>query len=490
MSGRVAAAALVGVVLLAACTGAGSREATGEPDQPVTSGKPRTPASSSGPPPVLSTSAPGTPATSLPTATHPPPEHVEPLVLAFDVHRRPLRLTERQARQVLAGPATSWEALDQPGGRLVVRRGPGAVDAAATRGSVLAVVPASSVRPTVQVATVAGIDPMRQPTRYPITTTAPQDLPEITTVTFVGDIMLGRRVATEAPGGAGATLQPLSDRLAAADLTIGNLESTLSDDGLPRQGDDSFAADPSELRALNRAGFDLLSLANNHTGDYGDRALRQTLRRIEASPIDHVGAGQDAAEAWRPVVLQADGIRFGLVAFNAIGETPRATQAAPGAAEIRMQPRTGPLNRADLDRMRRNVSRLAQRVDVVMVLPHWGDQYTNVPHPDQRRVGAALVRAGADVVVGGHPHWVQGVQVEHGGLVAHSLGNFVFDMDFSVPTREGALMELVFWGGVLRQARFTPYVIGADFAPRIVRGARADRILDRIWETSDVPFRR
>ncbi|MGH3506417.1 MAG: CapA family protein [Nocardioidaceae bacterium] len=490
MCARVAAAAAVGLLALSACTDAGSPEAAGGPDQRASSDSPSSPASSSGAPRAGSTGTTGTPATTSPTTPNSTPEYVEPLVLAFDVHRRPLRLTERQARLLASGDVSSWRVLGQSGRQIVVRRGPSAVDVATSRPDVLAVVPASSVRPTVQVATVDGIDPMRQPARYPITTPAGQNRPEITTVVVAGDIMLGRRVASEAPGGAGATLLPLSDRLAAADMTIGNLESTLSDDGFPRQGDDSFAADPSVLRALDRAGFDLLSMANNHTGDYGDRALRQTLRRIEASPIHHVGAGQDAAGAWRPIVLESDGIRFGFVAFNAIGETPRATRARPGAAEIRMQPRTGPLNRADLDRMRRTVSRLAERVDVVMVLPHWGDQYTNIPHPDQRRVGAALVRSGADVVVGGHPHWVQGVQVERGGLIAHSLGNFVFDMDFSVPTREGALMELVFWGDVLRQARFTPYVIGADFAPRLVRGPRADRILDRIWETSDAPFRR
>jgi poly-gamma-glutamate synthesis protein (capsule biosynthesis protein) len=341
-----------------------------------------------------------------------------------------------------------------------------------------------------QVATVAGIHPLSKPRRYPITVPADEPIPEVTRVTLAGDIMLGRRVAAEAPGGAGTTLQPLRQRLASADLTIGNLESTLSDDGRPRQpGDDSFYADPSVLRALDRAGFDLLSLANNHTGDYGERALRQTLRRIDRSPIDRVGAGVDAAEAWQPAVLSSGGVTFGFVAFNAIGETPRAAAARPGVAEIRMQPRTGPLDRGDLRRMSGIVERLSRRVDVVIVLPHWGDQYTNVPDPDQRVVGAALVTAGADVVVGGHPHWVQGVQMQRGRLIAHSLGNFVFDMDFSVPTQEGALLELVFWGDELREAHFAPYVIGADFAPRLVRGDRAEPILERIWDASDPPFR-
>jgi poly-gamma-glutamate synthesis protein (capsule biosynthesis protein) len=473
-------------VLLAAtaCTGSETADDASGGLDPTAVGTPPTSTAST----PSTSSDPSTPSTSV--EPPPQPEYVEPLVLALDVHRDPLRVSEREARQIIDGEITAWEALGQPGGAIVVRRGPAAVAAAASRRDVLAVVPATQIGPTVQVATVGGIHPLKEPRRYPITVPADEPIPEVTRVILAGDIMLGRRVASEAPGGAGMTLQPLSQRLAAADLTIGNLESTLSGDGIPQQpGNDSFHADPAVLRSLDRAGFDLLSLANNHTGDYGERAFVQTLRRMDASPIQRVGAGLDAAEAWRPVVLSSGGVRFGFVAFNAIGETPRATRKRPGAAEIRMQPRTGPLDRSDLRRMSRTVSRLAARVDVVIVLPHWGDQYTNVPWPDQRVVGAALTEAGADLVVGGHPHWVQGVQMHRGRLIAHSLGNFVFDMDFDVETQEGALMELVFWGEELREARFTPYVIGSDFAPRLARGERAQTILDRIWETSDPPFR-
>jgi poly-gamma-glutamate synthesis protein (capsule biosynthesis protein) len=268
-------------------------------------------------------------------------------------------------------------------------------------------------------------------------------------------------------------------RLARADLTVGNLESTLSRDGAPRQGDDSFAAPPAVLAGLGAAGFDVLSLANNHTGDFGPRALRQTLRGVGRSPVEHVGAGRDRRAAWRPVVVRRNGVRFGFVAFNAIGETPRATATTPGAAEVRMPPRTGPLSLADLRRATETVRALDRgRADVVVVLPHWGEQYTHVPVPAQRRVGRALVEAGADAVVGGHPHWVQRVQLHRGRPIVHSLGNFVFDMDFMRQTQEGVLADLVFAGDALRVVRFTPYVIGADFAPRVVRGARARAVLD------------
>jgi poly-gamma-glutamate capsule biosynthesis protein CapA/YwtB (metallophosphatase superfamily) len=421
------------------------------------------------------------PSESVPTAR-------QPLVLAFDLHRPALDLTSARAQRIVAGEPMRWSDLGQAGGAIRVRRDAGAIAAAARDPRVVAVVPGSELRPMVQAARVDGVDPLRHPARYPLTTASDRPPGPVTTITVVGDIMLGRGVGAAHADDPGAPLQPLAGRLRAADLTVGNLESTLSDDGAPRQGDDSFAADPAIVGALAAAGFDLLSLANNHTGDYGSGALRQTLRRLERSPIRGVGAGVDAAEAWRPVVLRAGEMRIGFVAFNAIGETPRATGSSPGAAEVRMQPRTGPLNRDDLRRLTDSIEDLSGRTDVVIALPHWGDQYTAVPVPDQRRVGAAMIDAGADLVVGGHPHWVQGIQTHRGRLVVHSLGNFVFDMDSSFETEEGVILELVLWGSEVMAARFVPYVIDADYVPRRAVGPRADATLDRMWSASDPPF--
>jgi poly-gamma-glutamate synthesis protein (capsule biosynthesis protein) len=245
----------------------------------------------------------------------------------------------------------------------------------------------------------------REPSASESTTSTTDDLPA-TTVLITGDVMLGRRVGARLArvGDPAAALRPIARRLAAADLTIGNLESTLSRAGAPRQGGDSFAADPSARRGLRLAGFDVLSLANNHTGDFGPRALVQTVQRVRKAGIRPVGAGEDLDRAAKPVLVTRNGVRFGIVAFDAIGETPAATGVRPGVLRVRMQPRTGPLVRSDLDRVLDIVRGLRERVDVVLVLPHWGTQYTTRTVRDQRVVARALVRAGADAVVGGHPH--------------------------------------------------------------------------------------
>ncbi len=328
----------------------------------------------------------------------------------------------------------------------------------------------------------AGSPPDAAPPRTapPLTDAPPaptlQREPVRTRLLVVGDLMFGRRVAD--PARPVHALRFLAPRIRAADLAVGNLESTLSDAGVPQQpGDDSFAAPPGTLAGLDRLGFDALSLANNHTGDFGVPAMLESVRRFRTSGVTGFGAGRDLAAAGRAAVLEHEGVKFGFLGFNAIGETPRATPTTPGALSIRMPPRTGPLQRADLAHVTGLVRDLASRVDVVVVLPHWGTQYTHVAEPVQSVVGRALVRAGADLVVGGHPHWVQGLERVGDAVIAHSLGNAVFDMDFMEQTMEGVTLTATFRDDRLVDVVLGPYRLGADFAPRPVRGQAAAGIL-------------
>lgn len=424
-----------------------------------------------------------------------------PLVFAVHPTREVSPVREAAARRLLRQSGERhWSAIGQPGGEMRVVTAPG-VDAAGARAAdsaasaraaartddrTLALLPADAVDPTVRVLRVGGVHPLREPDAYPLRTrgAAPAS---VATVTVVGDLMLGRRVREAHPGRPTAALRPLAGRLAAADVTVGNLESTLSAAGAPTQ-DDAFAADPSVGAGLRKAGFDVLSMANNHVGDFGETALRQTLRRVHASGIASVGAGPDRAAARSPVVIEANGTRIGFYATDSIGETPAATAETPGTNRLDMPPRTGPLDRGALREVTGDLRRLAKRVEVVVVLPHWGTQYTHLPEPSQRRVARAFARAGADVVAGGHPHWVQGWERIGGATVIHSLGNFVFDMDFSRQTQEGVFVEITLWDGEVRGVEPVPYVIGRDFAPRRARGDRAARILGDVRSTSTGPY--
>jgi poly-gamma-glutamate synthesis protein (capsule biosynthesis protein) len=403
-----------------------------------------------------------------------------------------------QARALVRDGVTRWSAVGQIGGRMRVistLRGRSAREVLRAVGEddrVLGVLPASEVDPSVRVLEVGGRHPLRDPARYPLEIPARTEVPEVTTVSVVGDIMLGRRVgrAAAAAGDAFRSLRPLADRLASAEITVGNFESTLSDNGPATQGGDSFAADPDVLPGLQRAGFDVLTLANNHVGDYGDRAMRQTFREFERADLATVGAGRDLSAARAPVVIERDGVSVGFLATDSIGETPAATTGRAGTNRLDMPPRTGPFDEGDLRRITGDIEALADRVDTVVVLTHWGTQYTHRPEPSQRRAARAFAAAGADLVIGGHPHWVQGWERIGATPVVHSLGNFIFDMDFAVKTRQGVFVEIVLWGGTVKAVEPVPYVIGDDFAPRPVRGARAQRILDDVWSTSRGPWAR
>ncbi|WP_433157352.1 CapA family protein [Kribbella sp. CA-247076] len=409
------------------------------------------------------------PARPSPSATIPTtPATTQPLVLAIHPTRAAQDIDLTTARSIVRGTVRSWRGFRV-----------GSLRQAQRSTTTLALVPASAAGPSIRPVTIAGIDPFKDPARYPLRTPGPQPTAPVIDLTAGGDVMLGRRVATAAArtGDVSRPLRAIGPRLASADLTVLNLESTLSRAGTPQQGGDSFAAPPGVVAGLRAAGVDVLSLANNHTGDFQQRALLETVRLVRAGGIQPVGAGGNLTEAARPAIVERDGVRFGFLAFNAIGETPRATASSAGAFSLRMPPRTGPLNAGDLATVTRAVTALKAAVDVVVVLPHWGQQYTHTPVPAQRTVADALTKAGADLVIGGHPHWVQSVQFLPGKVVAHSLGNLVFDMDFSQQTQEGVLLELTYWGKSLKAARLTPYVIGSDFSPRVVTGTRAEQIL-------------
>ena len=217
-----------------------------------------------------------------------------------------------------------------------------------------------------------------------------------------------------------AALAPMRRLLRGADLTVGNLESTLSTDGEPQQGNDSFGGSPALVPVLEGRG-----LRRAVAGQQPHRRLR---RAGAAADRAHPAAEPDpavrgAATTWPrrpspPCSRRRTGRRTRSSASTRSARRRWRPDDSPGALSVRMPPRTGPLDADDLRRVTRAVRQAQREADVVVVLPHWGTQYTHVPVPEQRTVARRLVAAGADLVVGGHPHWVQGVDAVDGVPVA------------------------------------------------------------------------
>lgn len=433
------------------------------------------------------------------------PAHDVPIALVTHLSRGATEVTEQQARGLLTGRLNDWTALgDEAGPLRIITAGvseaseflptaadpAAAVSAAADDPGTLAIVPATAVTPRVRALEVDGISPVGSPADYPLTTRAVAPAGAMLKTLIVGDIMLGRRVgqALDRLDDPSAPFRPLAERLAAADITVGNLESTLSTSGAPTQGGDSFAADPEVLAGLELAGFDVLSVANNHIGDFGARAIGETIAELRGGGFIPVGGGTNLARARRPAIVERTGLRIGFIATDSIGETPAATADRPGTNRVNAPPRTGPLDRRALARVSADIRALDARVDLVVVLPHWGTQYTHAPERSQRTMAKAFADAGADLVVGGHPHWVQGWETIGDTTVIHSLGNFIFDMDFMAKTQVGIAVEVTSWGGRVLAVEPIPYAIGADFVPRPVQGRAAEQILDQVRSTSRPPY--
>jgi poly-gamma-glutamate synthesis protein (capsule biosynthesis protein) len=269
-------------------------------------------------------------------------------------------------------------------------------------------------------ATVPTLSPSPTATEPPPTAT-PDTRP--VTVAITGDIMLARSVNQRmlATGG-NFPFDYTADYLRGFDLTVGNLECVVSTLGSPIPGKQfTFEADPLGFHRLAAAGFDIVSVANNHSGDYGKAAFSDMLANLPAYGITPLGGGANLAAAHTPVIRTLRSTTIGFLAYCEIGpEDFAATAAVPGHAWL------------DPDRVRADVAALRPRADFILVFTHWGIEYQPLESAEQQAMARVAVDAGADFVVGAHPHIIQPDEVYHGKPIVYSLGNFVFDEMYGV----------------------------------------------------------
>ena len=277
----------------------------------------------------------------------------------------------------------------------------------------------------------------------------------------VGDVMLGRGIADES--------QPfvaVAPWLRSADLTLGNLECVISQGGSPQPGPYRLRAPLSATATLRDAGFDVLGLANNHALDFGPGGVAETVARLREAGIAAVGAGPDSEAATRPLIREVDGVRLAFLAFNAVPDPEDGSED------------TG-WTRAVWDRAQATATVAAARpeADGVIVSVHWGYEYDLRPHPAQRDAAQALLDAGADLVIGHHPHVVQGTQTNGSRFVAYSLGNFVFDQEQG-EMRQGLVLRAFFDAQGLRAVQALPLWAGPR--PRLMALDEAASLLARV----------
>ena len=290
-----------------------------------------------------------------------------------------------------------------------------------------------------------------------------------------GDVMVDRTVRSFInANGAGAVLRGIATQLEAGDAAWVNLESPLSTLGSPTPGKDyTFEGPPSMVPALAAAGIDLVTLGNNHSADFGQAALADTIERLEKAGVQVVGAGLNDEDAWTAAIVEtAGGATVGFLAWSDVLWPGYRATSAPGVAE----------GRTELPRMKRAIKALAAEVDYVVVGYHWGIEYEHYPYGLQTNEAHLAIDAGADLVIGHHPHVLQGIETYKGRLIAYSLGDLVFD-HHSIETGQTVLVDAVL---TPRGATATliPVFVSSGGIPAVQHGAAGKTILSLVKQYS------
>ena len=262
------------------------------------------------------------------------------------------------------------------------------------------------------------------------------------------DVKGGPLLSVHPTGGGGV----LRSRLADADLAIVNLEGPAPDAHVNSRDSLNFTFDPALLVGLKNAGIDAVSLANNHIKNGGAQGVIQTIQHLDAIGLPHTGAGANTASARQPVWLAADGLKVAFLAYSAVGTQNWASARTPGAAPLRQADVA-----ADIKAVR------AAGANIVIVMPHWGEEYSYSLSATQTGDAAVFVAAGADLVLGSHSHWVGGIETIPGpdgpAFIDYSLGDFLFNLNHDRQSQEAVLATMTFSGTRLVQVGLDPTVM-------------------------------
>lgn len=233
----------------------------------------------------------------------------------------------------------------------------------------------------------------------------------------------------------------------ASDLMVANLENPISERGEPISNKQYlFRAHPNSLSLLHFLGIDAVSIANNHTLDYGEEAFTDTLQILKENNISYLGGGTTRKEANEPLYVKRKNVKIALIASSRVIPNVNwyATDDKPGVAGF-----------YDTSLLFHSVKEAAHNADIVVVYLHWGEESKEFPASYQKEVAKQLIDAGCHVVVGAHPHVLQGIEFYKNGVIMYSLGNFIFTNHF----RDSIIFSTTFEAGKLIQVHVTPVSI-------------------------------
>ena len=284
-----------------------------------------------------------------------------------------------------------------------------------------------------------------------------------------GDIAINRKPEED-------TFGKLKRILQISDFTFGNLELPLSKIGRKQSGKICLRGDPAMAKTLQDAGFDLMSFANNHALDYGEKAFIETIELMHSKQISIAGAGKNLKQSREAAIIEKEGFKLGMLCFSSI--IPNGFDAKfnrPGINPVRVKtkyifkggeheyPGTLPEEKTytlqnDLERMKKDIQTLKKKVDVILVNHHWGTSMTHRVKDFEKEIAHASIDSGADIVLGGHPHVLQGIEFYKKKPIVYSMGNLIFDFDIPFFTQT-TKQTFIFGCELNKNGAKNPYLI-------------------------------
>jgi hypothetical protein len=319
---------------------------------------------------------------------------------------------------------------------------------------------ATTARPTTTAPKRAGAS--REPTGEPVT------------LAFGGDVHFEGAIESRLATNPATALGPIAGVLRRADLAVVNLETAITERGTPAPKDFTFRAPPSALTALDKAGVDVASMANNHGLDFGQVGLRDSLAAAKAAKFPVVGVGRNADEAYRPYQVTVKGQRIAVIGATQVLDSSLAAAWTAG------DDKPGMASAYEEATLLAAVREARASADTVVVDLHWGRELVNCPIDRQRALAPKLVAAGADVVVGSHAHILLGGGYLRGAYVHYGLGNFVFYSRGGLTAQSGVLL-LTTQGRAVTASRWVPATISGGI-PIPLQGAAATRAVSS-WQS-------
>ena len=276
-----------------------------------------------------------------------------------------------------------------------------------------------------------------------------------------GDIMLDRGVESKilAVGGGDWTFpwKNIGEDFRNADIAFANFEGSMSNVGSDTGKKYSFRFNTEAVKGLEYAGFDVVSLANNHMLDWGRESLCETTKNLESAGVGYIGAGCNAQQANTPYIADLGDTKVAFIGYTTFYEGAHATDERAGITEL------------DREKMKQTIRDLkASGVDVVLLSMHWGIEYDTRSSKREQDFAHELVDAGLDVLVGHHPHVAQEIERYKDGWIIYSLGNLVFDQYFSEETMQGLLADIQIQNGRVYDIQPKKIQLNADYQPEIV----------------------